>query len=261
MTDNGAGLSGGGADKHVTDGSILMTDTSDSSQSSREESAKAATGGHKLGRWQFSLRGLMLFVLLVAMGMALFTTGWKLRRAEKELADYRREYGILNVENPAMLCAVARWTPEPGQWRWQVHFPPGRYDVCYATAGIQADGFPKPVGGFTSDFTGDVTVSAVIVKGPKSGQWMWNINAGGVSPSYGVTDAVVNPVTSSTGGVLWNQEPAVVSPQTPVVLLRRRVGIKQKNGSSSFSLTEPSDGLMLWIRRVGDPTGPGVVAW
>jgi len=30
----------------------------------------------------------MLFVLLAAMGMALFTTGWKLRRAEKELEEY-----------------------------------------------------------------------------------------------------------------------------------------------------------------------------
>jgi hypothetical protein len=57
------------------------------SQSSAEEPGGAADGS-RVGRWQFSLRGLMLFVLLAAMGMALFTTGWKLRRAEKELEEY-----------------------------------------------------------------------------------------------------------------------------------------------------------------------------
>ncbi len=203
----------------------------------------------------------MLFVLLAAMGMALFTTGWKLRRAERELADYRREYGILNVENPAMLCAVARWTPEPGQWRWQVHFPPGRYEVCYATAGIKEEGLPKPMGWFTSDLSGDVNVSAAFLTDPKSGKWVCRIDAGGMGTSPDVADALVNPTTSSTSGVQWNHEPAVVSSKTPLVLLRRRVGKRNKNGSSSIVALEPTDGLMIWIRRVGEPDGSGTGAW
>ncbi len=237
-----------------------MTTASDFSQSPMEESSGGA-GGRKIGRWQFSLRGLMLFVLLAAMGMALFTTGWQLLRARKELAEYRREYGILKVDNPAMLCAVARWTPEPGQWRWQVHFPPGRYDICYATAGIRGDGFPKPLGGFTSDFSGDTNVSAVFLRDPKSGRWVCCFYAGGMSVSRDVSDAVVNPPASSTGGVQWNQEPAIVSPQTPLVLLRRQIGTRQKDGSITMSPLGATDGLMLWIRRVGEPTGPGMVGW
>ena len=203
----------------------------------------------------------MLFVLIVAMGIALFTTGWKLRRAETELADYQREYGILKVDNPAMLCAVARWTPDVGQWRWQVHFPSGRYNVCYATAGIREDGFPKPRGGFTSDFSGDVSVSATFLKDPKSGESVCRFYAGGMSTSRDVPDAVVNPPFSSTTGVQWNQEPAIISPKTPLVLLRRRIGTKQKDGSIGMSNSEPTDGIMLWIRRVGEPTGPGMVGW
>jgi hypothetical protein len=237
-----------------------MTAISDSCPSSLEEPGMAA-GGQKLGRWQFSLRGLMLFVLLAAMGMALFTTGWKLLRAERELADYRREYGILNVENPAMLCAVARWTPEPGQWRWQVHFPPGRYDVCYATAGIRGDGFPKPLGGLTSDFAGDATVSTAFFKDPKNGRWVCSFRAGGTGISCDVSDAVVNPPASSISGVQWNQEPAIASPRIPLVLLRRQIGTRQKDGSISMSGLQPTDGLMIWIRRVGDAAGGGSVCW
>ena len=202
----------------------------DSPQGPSEE--PAAPGGRKIGRWQFSLRGLMLFVLLAAMGMALFTTGWQLLRARKELAEYRREYGILKVDNPAMLCAVARWTPEPGQWRWQVHFPPGRYNVCYATAGIPGDGFPKPLGGLTSDFAGDATVSAAFFKDPKSGKWVCSFYAGGASISHDVSDAVVNPPALSISGVQWNQEPAIASPQTPLVLLRRQTERSKRTARS-----------------------------
>jgi len=53
---------------------------------------------HGLGRWQFSLRGLLLFVLLASMAMSLFVTARRLLRVEATLADYRREYGILDVE-------------------------------------------------------------------------------------------------------------------------------------------------------------------
>jgi hypothetical protein len=234
-----------------------MTNESNSTQSPVEPGTAAA--GHKLGRWQFSLRSLMLFVLLVAMGVALFTTGWKLRRAEKELEEYRREYGILKVEHPAMLHAVARWTPEPGQWRWKVHFPPGRYDVCYATKGLRGDGFPKPSGGFTTDFSGEVSLSAAFIKELTSGKWVCCIDAGSVSVSPYVPEAVVNPRSWSKAGVLWNQKPAVVSPEERVVLLRRQIGAKQKNGS--FTIPNPADGLMIWIRRVGKPTGGGTICW
>jgi hypothetical protein len=235
-----------------------MTTVSQPSQSSLEQPG-GTVSGQKIGRWQFSLRGLMLFVLLVAMGMALFTTGWRLLRAEKELEEYRREYGILKVDNPAMLHAVARWTPEPGRWRWKVHFPPGRYDVCYATKGLHGVGFPEPSGGLTTDFSGEVSLSAAFFKELKSGKWVCCIDAGAVSTSPYVPENVVNPRTWSTGGVKWNQEPAVVSPDTPVVLLRRQIGAKQKNGS--FIVPNPSEGLMIWIRRVGKPTQSCTICW
>jgi hypothetical protein len=91
-------------------------------------------------------------------------------------------------------------------------------------------------------------------------QWVCNFVIGPASGSRDVPDAVVNPVTWSTDGVLWNKEPAVVSPQTPLVLLRRRIGTQQKGGSSSsISLTGSADGLLIWIRRAGEPTGGGGV--
>ncbi len=245
----------------VEDGAADKASVAGSCQSSAEGPGGTPSGS-KIGRWQFSLRGLMLFVLLAAMGMSLFATGCRLRRAERELEQYRREYGILNVDNPAMLSAVARWMPDVGQWRWQVHFPPGRYDVCYATKGIPPSGFPKSAGGFTRDFSGDVNVSAALLKDPKSGKWVCNFVIGPASGSRDVPDCVVNPVTWTTDGVLWNKEPAAVSPQTPLVLLRRRIGIQQKDGS--LPIPPSANGLLIWIRRAGCANRRGrrnVVIW
>ena len=57
--------------------------------------------------------------------------------------------------------------------------------------------------------------------------------------------SLVNPTTSSTSGVQWNHEPAVVSSKTPLVLLRRRVGKRNKRLSSIVALepTELADDL------------------
>jgi hypothetical protein len=206
--------------------------------------------GRAMGRWQFSLRGLLLFTLLVAMACALFTTGRRLRQAEAELADYRREYGILEVENPAMLCAVAAWTAEPTQWRWKVHFPPGKYEVGYATSEIPYDGIPAPQGGIAGDFSGPADVSAAVYKDPRDGEWKVAIAVGGEGTTGTVWGRLMEARSSETSGVRWNNPPTIISPDKPLVLLRKRVGKKGKNGLEHISHTETSDGLMLWIRRI-----------
>ena len=213
-----------------------------------------------MGRWQFSLRELLLFVLLVAMGLSLFVTARRFLRAEAELAEYRREYGILKVENPTMLHAVARWTPEPGQWRWRVHLPPGRYDLCWRTTGIPADGIPKPEHGDTQDFAGFTDVSVAAYKNPQDGAWRYAISFGCVTSYREMPVSLPNEVGYSYDGVLWGKDPVIVSPREPLVLLRKRLMIRDKSGSHSAGL-ESADGLMLWIRRVGDASGGGSRGW
>ena len=242
-----------------------------SQPSSDDEPHATAARGRALGRWQFSLRELLLFVLLVAMALSLFVTGRRFLRAEAELAEYRREYGILKVENPTMLHAVARWTPEPGQWRWRVHFPPGRYDLCWRTAGIPAEGLPipKPQRGLTADLAGFGDVSVVAYKDPRDNVWKYAITVGGVAGGGSFTNTTYttmpvnlpNELGSSTSGVQWGQDPVIVSPQEPLVLLRKRLATKKKNGSISVTTVELADGLMLWIRRVGKASGQGSVMW
>jgi hypothetical protein len=232
-----------------------MTAQSDSPPPLLGEPDKVPAARPARGRWQFSLRGLLLFVLLVAMGLSLFVTVRRLWRAENKLAEYRREYAILEVEDPKKLNVVACWTPEPGRWRWHAHFPPGRYSLSFATKGITDGDFPKPDGDVTDDLKGLGDISAVIYKDPRSGAWTCAIQFGSVTTYPNMPASLMEPKFSSESGVRWHGGTEVIAPEEPLVLLRKRVA----KGSEMLS-SQACDGLMLWIRRLGEPTGGGSVA-
>jgi hypothetical protein len=206
---------------------------------------------------QFSLGGLLLFVLLVAMGMSLFVTARRLRQAEAELAEYRRAYGILKVENPTKLQAIALWTGEPNHWRWRVYFPRGRYDICVATTGIPARGLPTPTTGWNEDLADIVEISAAAYQRSKDGVWSYAISLDhshdGIAEHEGMSvtstgDAVLDSVDS----VVPRNGPVNVSPDGPLVLLRGRALF---SGGNSMNPVNGDDGLMLWIRRTGNWRG------
>jgi hypothetical protein len=209
-----------------------------------------------MSRWQFSLRGLMLFVLLVAMTLSAFVTGRRLLQAEAELAEYRRTYGILKVADSTRLHAVALWTGEPNHWRWRIHCPPGRYDLCFTTSGIPASGLPKPKRGWNTDFAGMVEVSVAAYKDPKDGVWRYAVSSGGTG-SY--VDMSISPPDESMSNygssILVGDDPTIVSPNEPLVLLQKRAVKRGKQGVTEMNDSEPQDGLMLWVRRTGKCQG------
>ncbi len=210
-----------------------------------------------VGRWQFSLSGLLLFVLLVAMGFSLFLTERRLRQANAELAEYRREYGILKVENPTVLQAIALWTGEPNHWRWRVYVPRGNYDVCYATTGIPVNGLPTPTNacGFLDSqrLADPVDISLAVYKDPKNDVWKYAISTQSANGSGGenYVDMSVAPADECNsewiGGVNRADGPVIVSADEPLVLLRK---LTLRKGVCTIG-PKDNDGLMLWIRCRG----------
>jgi hypothetical protein len=210
----------------------------------------------RLGRWQFSLGGLLLFVLFVAMGLSLFVAVRRAWQAEAELADYQRQYGILKVEDLTELQAVAVWTGEPNHWRWRVYFPRGRYDICYATEGIPANGLPSRISGCNADFEGLCEISVAAYRDPKDGVWKYALSSHG--PHVGVTlypTMAISPpeegASEENGTLDRDHSPTIAAPDEPFVLLRKRAVRAGKNGVSSMNSTSAYDGLAVWIRRTG----------
>ncbi len=208
------------------------------------------------------IAGALLFMLLVAMALALFTTARRLRQAEAELADYRRDYGFLKVDDPTMLQAVALWSPERGRWRWRVHLPAGKYEICNGTTRIPAEGVVDSrlsESDLLDSVDSDISISAAVYKDPRNTGWMCKIMFEGTTISFPAPASFPeaweesdSPSPCRDSGVLWNQGPKSVSPEEPLVLLRRRVG--ERRAKDVFD-TESADGLMIWIRRTGSASG------
>jgi hypothetical protein len=253
-----------------------MMMSADSRQPTDGESHAPPTPRRALGRWQFSLRGLLLFVLLTSMAMSLFVTARRWRHAEAELADYRQEYGILNVEeNPTKLQAVARWTEKGSyQWKWRVYFPPGKYELCSSTYDIPGNGFPHgfPQGPKFGDrqepdgrcyissrsqpFHGDI--AAALYKDPGDGAPKLRLSSSYDSDSGSESSESISSVGSlivgdqselDISGVRWSDDATAVSPEAPLVLLNASPVL------SGLPDNQRWNGLMIWIHRVDEAKG------
>ena len=237
-----------------------MGDTSAPSALSQMPPGEPTSGDGRrpvVGRWQFSLGGLLLFVLVVAMGLSLFVTARRFRQAEAELAEYRREYGILKVENPRELQAIALWTGEPNHWRWRVYVPRGKYQILYATTGIPVSGVPTPTGGWrfldSQNLADPVDISLAVYKDPKVGVWRYAVSTRCANGSGGedYVDMSVAPADEGNsewiGGVHRDNGPVTASPDKPLVLLRKLTASKGVYAISPLK----NDGLILWVRLAG----------
>ena len=207
-------------------------------------------GSSTKGRCQYTLRGLMLLVLLVAMALSLIATVRRLWNAEAQLADYRREYGILSAEEPMKLSAVACWAPEPNHWRWRVHFPSGKFAINCTNTKITAGNVPNLREGIrVEDQSGIVEISVTVFQDPNDSKWKYHLSvtSGACTQFWDLGTPPGFPVerNSVTSGVQWGQSATIVSPERPLVLLRKRL-IK----GSQLSDSDPTDGLMIWIERM-----------
>jgi hypothetical protein len=198
------------------------------------------------------------------MGISLFVTARRFRQAEAELAEYRREYGILKVEDPTKLQAIALWTGEPNHWRWRVYVPRGKYQVLYATTGIPISGVPTPIDGWefldSRNLADPVDISLAVYKDPKDGVWRYAISTRSANGSGGedYVDMSVAPADECNsgwiGGVHRGDGPVTASPDKPLVLLRK---LTARKGVCVISPLK-NDGLILWVRRAGEQGGDQV---
>jgi hypothetical protein len=98
-----------------------------------------------LSRWRFSLRTLLLLVVVVCIAIPMAIQTYKLYHAEAEIRRLRNEVGYLSVEEPGKVHVIAVALNEPDTWRWRIHLPRDvRYSWCLGFGDIPAKGVPRP---------------------------------------------------------------------------------------------------------------------
>ncbi len=214
-------------------------------------------------RWRFSLRTLLLLLVIVCLAIPLVLQSFELYRAEAELRQLRNQLGHLNVDDRGKVHVIALDTGEPNTWRWRIFLPKGfRYTWCLGYGDIPATGVPKPKWSSTSnepywDSQSEVVVNTKL-RQMDDGNWSLSVSSiiAGKTDQMGGTKLTIpdeemrwtRKVPSQESSTLGSRGTATVDPNGPIVLLQRRA--REMGPAGRFERSaKPMPGYMIWLER------------
>ncbi len=212
-------------------------------------------------RVRFSLRTILLVVVIVALVVAQVTTMWRerLTAAQNEAlaaenARLRVETGFLNVEDPNKIIVLQIPSLDENTWRWKVYLPKGNWTLDHQLNDIPKVGLTRTSGSMGLVGPRQVLVAASVRKGA-SGQWQFVIQSDNSSSRSGLKDdhrlvaGEYRGHSSSSAGIGKQQ---MFDGDRPVELLRLRTNERIEAGPGSWTRKEsldPVDGILIWIER------------
>jgi hypothetical protein len=222
----------------------------------------ASSSQEQSGRWRFSLRTLLLLMVIAGLGMIVIVQSRRLWQSEKELSQLRDETGRLTVEDRSKVHVIAIPTDEPNTWRWRMFIPKGaRYSWNLAYGDIPAEELPRPrTSSFSNAQRGDFEREVLITSSLRqleSGDWTLSVGSrigdseaqmGGASVT--IPDeamAWTRTIPSREGSALGSVGVRTLDPQEPIVLLKWRSGERKPDGRFGPS-AEPMPGYMIWMQ-------------
>jgi hypothetical protein len=213
----------------------------------------------------FSLLGLLLLVLVVAVIIGYVVNAGRLHKAEQELRALRQETGHLTIDDHTKFHAVTVPDDDPNTWRWRIFLPKGhRYAWRIATKDIPQNSVPnKGVGiaGITNapywETDNEVLVTATLRK-TEEGDWRLAVTpvmGQGKYQFYGCSVTIPKEElawmfeVSTDGQVLGENGTVARDPDGPFIFVQRRPLKKQPDGTFQSS-PDPMPGFMIWLEKL-----------
>jgi hypothetical protein len=225
--------------------------------------AEDLTNDANSGRWRFSLRTLLLVVVIICIAMPMAIQTIKLYRAQAELRQLRNEVGYLSVNDRSKVHVIAVDMNEPHTWRWRIFLPQGvRYSFCLGYGDIPPKGVPEPKLKHTSnepysDEDAEVLVTAKL-RPLDDGNWSLSVSSaigdrpyqmgGGKVTIPGKQMRDIQKVSIYDAHTLGARGAKTLDPRGPVVLLQQRIRERRPDGTYQSS-AGPMPGYMIWMEK------------
>ncbi|MGV3485716.1 MAG: hypothetical protein ACO1RT_14965 [Planctomycetaceae bacterium] len=124
-----------------------------------------------MNRFQISLRSAMIGMLFCSLGIGYVMNYRRMRAAEAELQQLRREVGYLEPSGDDELAAVRVVVDEPLIWQAKIRVPATpRYRVAYSTLWHETKDRPDWFGAQPLP-QGESVVTVRVLKDPRDDQW------------------------------------------------------------------------------------------
>lgn len=195
----------------------------------------------------------MLLLFIGSLVASNLFTSWQLHQLREENFQMRKELGRLVVSDPNKVNIIAVPTYEEMLWRWRIYVPKGKsFQLAALTHQIPQTGFLTAADSESTGLIkeGEYLLTATI-RPNRNGAWQLMVAAPQSSSGFGIADDHAKWLSGNPG---WSTEQAgststeVSDLAQPMVLLRVR-SMKQTAPGTSSTTPEPSDGVMIWIKK------------
>jgi hypothetical protein len=215
-------------------------------------------------KFQFSIRSLLLFTLIVALVITSVLMYLRMSEAEQELVKLRTLAGYLKIEDETLFHAIALQCEEPLTWKWRVFLPKGSKYSWHLNSGMIPESGVLG-GGASSQETlprtkGIETIITVSIRKdpePKKERWSFNLSyrsaEGNEKHSTGtsIPDQVMDQILQAhyTSGECLGELKAVTRKRgETIILLKRRIG-EPISSNSWISSSKPQSGFAVWLEE------------
>lgn len=200
---------------------------------------------------QISLRTLLLLTAAVAVWVAHLKNRHDNQILAKQIEAMWPLAHELVIEDPSQIAVVKQDERWYDQNDWKVYLPEGNYRLCVATREITENGSPPATK--STPLSAGTYHLAIKQKRDESKDWRVSIAVDGEEVLGVQEPAAWDAGHGSSGGGQYSSC-TQFPPDQPVVLFRRRFTVETAPGSYSTP-QGPTNGILLWIERAGQPTG------
>jgi hypothetical protein len=207
-------------------------------------------------RPRIAVKTSLLLITIVALSLTVVILYREQRVLRAAAEQWRSEFGILTIDDPAKIHAVRIRYNEDLQWAWRVYIPDGaKADLGYAVRNIPKTGLAKNPGRMHGLEPGEHVIRFSIRKDPRTDEWKSVVETGSVT-AYGtiLEDQrwfLQKSQTTSFNGVGTKTQMEEDNSGT-LVLHRLRSLPRDASGGASPSVIEedvPRPGFMIWLER------------
>ena len=219
-----------------------------------------------LRRARFSLRTLLLVMVIVALAIAQYVVLRRIREVElanRKLFDenvkLRAEAGYLEVDDPRKVAVLRISDLNELTWRWKVWLPTGKWNLSALTQGIPSKDVPDGASVGAVDGGHGVLASATVLKGA-DGQWQFRATLDDAQIGNALDDAhrlvapliKPAPLSGQATDIAGDKVQESFDPKQPVVHIRLRAHQVVQSPSGGWQTKDDaksSEGIMVWLYR------------